>query len=74
MILADEPTANLDSARSREIVQLLADIAHERGACVILVTHDTDAAQLADRRLMLRDGRLLDEAQHLQERERIARG
>jgi putative ABC transport system ATP-binding protein len=60
LILADEPTGNLDSTRSREIVALLASIAHERGASVILVTHDTDAAQLADRRGTLRDGRLLD--------------
>ena len=49
LILADEPTGNLDSARSREIVALLAEIAHERGAGVLLVTHDTEAAQLADR-------------------------
>ncbi|HST32798.1 MAG TPA: ABC transporter ATP-binding protein [Solirubrobacteraceae bacterium] len=63
LILADEPTGNLDSTRSREIVALLASIAHERGASVILVTHDTDAAQLADRRGTLRDGRLLDAPQ-----------
>jgi putative ABC transport system ATP-binding protein len=60
LILADEPTGNLDSARSREIVALLAEIAHERGAGVLLVTHDTDAAQLADRSLTLRDGELHD--------------
>jgi putative ABC transport system ATP-binding protein len=58
LILADEPTGNLDSARSREIIALLAEIAHERGAGVLLVTHDTDAAQLADRSLTLRDGEL----------------
>jgi putative ABC transport system ATP-binding protein len=60
LILADEPTGNLDSARSREIVALLAEIAHERGAGVLLVTHDTEAAQLADRSLTLRDGELHD--------------
>ena len=58
LILADEPTGNLDSARSREIVALLAEIAHERGAGVLLVTHDTEAARLADRSLTLRDGEL----------------
>jgi putative ABC transport system ATP-binding protein len=58
LILADEPTGNLDSARSREIVALLAEIAHERGAGVLLVTHDTEAATLADRSLTLRDGEL----------------
>ncbi len=60
LILADEPTGNLDSARSREIVALLGEIAHERGAGVLLVTHDTEAAQLADRSLTLRDGELHD--------------
>jgi len=60
LILADEPTGNLDSARSREVVALLGSIARERGACVVLVTHDADAARVADRRLTLRDGRLLE--------------
>jgi putative ABC transport system ATP-binding protein len=60
LILADEPTGNLDSARSREIVQLLRSIAHERSACVLLVTHDQDAASIADRRCTLRDGKLVE--------------
>jgi putative ABC transport system ATP-binding protein len=60
LILADEPTGNLDSARSIETVELLAEIAHDRGAAVVLVTHDSDAAHLADRRCTLRDGQLLD--------------
>jgi putative ABC transport system ATP-binding protein len=60
LILADEPTGNLDSARSIETIELLAGFAHEQGAAVVLVTHDTDAAQLTDRRYTLRDGRLLD--------------
>ena len=58
LILADEPTGNLDSARSREIVELLRSIAHEREAAVLLVTHDLEAAAIADRRCTLRDGRL----------------
>ncbi len=58
LILADEPTGNLDSARSREIVELLHRIAHERDAAVLLVTHDLDAAAIADRRCTLRDGQL----------------
>ena len=58
LILADEPTGNLDTARSRQIVELLSSIAHERKAAVLLVTHDPEAAALADRRLTLRDGRL----------------
>jgi putative ABC transport system ATP-binding protein len=58
LILADEPTGNLDSARSMEIVELLHAIAAERGAGVVLVTHDSDAAALADRRYLMRDGTL----------------
>jgi putative ABC transport system ATP-binding protein len=61
LILADEPTGNLDSARSREIVELLSSIAHEDGAAVLLVTHDPEAGALADRRCALRDGKLTHE-------------
>jgi ABC-type lipoprotein export system ATPase subunit len=61
LILADEPTGNLNSALSSETIALLAQIAHERGAGVLLVTHDSDAAQLADRGFTLRDGRLHEE-------------
>lgn len=60
LILADEPTGNLDSARSGEIVALLHSIAHERGATVVLVTHDSESAVVADRRCTLRDGKLQD--------------
>jgi putative ABC transport system ATP-binding protein len=62
LVLADEPTGNLDSSRSREIVDLLRAVAHERGAMVLLVTHDLDAAATADRTCSLRDGRLDEEA------------
>jgi len=58
LILADEPTGNLDSTRSREIVELLRSIARERQAAVLLVTHDLDAATLADRSCTLRDGKI----------------
>jgi putative ABC transport system ATP-binding protein len=58
LILADEPTGNLDSTRAREIVQLLGSIAHERNAAVLLVTHDLAALDIADRSCALRDGRL----------------
>ncbi len=58
LILADEPTANLDSQRSSEIISLLHELAHERDVAVLLVTHDADAAAAADRVLRLRDGRL----------------
>jgi ABC-type lipoprotein export system ATPase subunit len=60
LILADEPTGNLDSARSLEIVELLRSIAHEREAAVLLVTHDLETATIADRRCTLRDGKLTE--------------
>jgi putative ABC transport system ATP-binding protein len=59
LILADEPTGNLDSARGREIVRLLGSIARERDAAVLLVTHDLAALETADRSYALRDGRLI---------------
>jgi putative ABC transport system ATP-binding protein len=67
LILADEPTGNLDSARSQEMVLLLQSIARDRGACVLLVTHDSDAAMIADRCLALRDGQLTETANHSQQ-------
>jgi putative ABC transport system ATP-binding protein len=60
LILADEPTGSLDSVRSQEIMELLRLIAHEREASVLLVTHDLEAAAVADRRCTLRDGKLTD--------------
>jgi putative ABC transport system ATP-binding protein len=64
LILADEPTGNLDSARSIETVELLRAIATERRASVVLVTHDTEAARRAHRSYVLRDGRLSGSERH----------
>jgi ABC-type lipoprotein export system ATPase subunit len=60
LILADEPTGSLDTRRGLEILRLLADIAHEQRAAVLLVTHDPQAAMIADRVYGLRDGELLE--------------
>ncbi len=60
LLLADEPTGNLDSTRSREILTLMRDICHERGIPGLLVTHDIDAARYVDRVHTLRDGHLTD--------------
>jgi putative ABC transport system ATP-binding protein len=60
LLLADEPTGNLDSARTREILALLRDVCHERRIPGLLVTHDVEAASFVDRTLTLRDGRALD--------------
>lgn len=58
IVLADEPTGNLDSRRSREVLQLLRDLCHEREVATLLVTHDAQAANYADRALELNDGQL----------------
>jgi putative ABC transport system ATP-binding protein len=60
LVLADEPTGNLDSARTREILNLLRDVCHERHIPMLLVTHDPEANSFVDRALTLRDGHLLD--------------
>jgi putative ABC transport system ATP-binding protein len=59
LILADEPTGSLDSQRGAEILALLAEIARQQRAAVLLVTHDPQAAAVADRVCTLRDGRLV---------------
>ncbi len=56
LILADEPTGSLDTTRGREILSLLADICREQNAAMLLVTHDPQAAAIARRVLVLRDG------------------
>ena len=60
VILADEPTGNLDSASSAVVRDILRDLAHDAGKSIIAVTHETDFASAADRRIMLVDGRLDD--------------
>ncbi len=60
MVLADEPTGNLDSVRTREILTLLRDICHEREIPMLLVTHDPEAIGFVDRALTLRDGHLAE--------------
>lgn len=59
IILADEPTGNLDEENTRSITDLLLRLAHEERRCVIVVTHDLSIAARADAVLELRDGRLL---------------
>jgi putative ABC transport system ATP-binding protein len=61
VILADEPTGNLDSTTAEEVVAALRRLSEEQGTTVIVVTHDEDVAQLGRRRIKLRDGRLVDE-------------
>lgn len=62
IILADEPTGNLDSANSHDIIQLFQQIREQYGTTVIIATHDTEVAAQADRVITLKDGRLYDQA------------
>jgi putative ABC transport system ATP-binding protein len=59
VILADEPTGNLDTSTGNEIVEMLAALAADRGTTVIVATHDVGLAGRAQRRLAMRDGRLV---------------
>ena len=63
VILADEPTGNLDSGNSRMIVETLQRLAHQEKRCVIVVTHDPAVANAADGQLRMQDGRLTQEEQ-----------
>lgn len=64
LVLADEPTGSLDTQRGREILELLHEITHEHGVAVLLMTHDPQAAEVADRVHTVRDGRLVTEHPH----------
>ena len=61
LLLADEPTGNLDSERSREIMELLARLNRERGLTVFVVTHERDIAAFARRWLLMRDGLIVED-------------
>lgn len=61
IILADEPTASLDSAAGWQVIQLLSDLARKRGRAVVIVTHDIRLRSAADRAISIEDGRIVDE-------------
>jgi putative ABC transport system ATP-binding protein len=60
IVLADEPTGNLDSTNGRHIMDLLREIHRTRGTTIVLVTHDAELAATADTRVVLRDGRVVE--------------
>jgi putative ABC transport system ATP-binding protein len=60
LVLCDEPTGNLDSATAVEVMELLAKLRRERGATVLMITHEADLAErYASRRVQMRDGRIV---------------
>jgi putative ABC transport system ATP-binding protein len=61
LLLADEPTGNLDSSNSDQIVHLLRNLVDDRGQTILMVTHDARNAAIADRIVRLRDGLVVDE-------------
>ncbi|WP_396626071.1 ABC transporter ATP-binding protein [Luteitalea sp.] len=60
VLLADEPTGNLDSANGQHVVDLLLDVNRRRGTTLVLVTHDRELAALADVQIVMRDGRVVE--------------
>ena len=61
IILADEPTGNLDSKTSDEVVTLLKASSQKYGQTVVMITHDEDIAQIADRILSIEDGKVVEQ-------------
>ena len=61
VVFADEPTGNLDSKTGAGILELLRSSAEELGQTMVMVTHDAQAAEIADRILFLADGRIVEE-------------
>jgi putative ABC transport system ATP-binding protein len=72
ILLADEPTGNLDSRTSIEVMDIFQRLNEERGITVLLITHELDIAEYATRRIQFRDGRIV--ADHPIEDRRHARG
>ena len=60
MVLADEPTAALDSKSGRDVVEIMQQLAKEQGATILIVTHDDRILDVAERVIELEDGRLIN--------------
>jgi putative ABC transport system ATP-binding protein len=60
VLLADEPTGNLDTARSREIMELITEFNREHGLTIVMVTHETDMAAYAQRQIHFLDGKIVE--------------
>ena len=72
IVLADEPTAALDSATGRSVMEVLRQLAHERARAVVMVTHDNRILEFADRIVHIEDGRITQDPSraHLETQER----
>lgn len=58
LLLADEPTGNLDTTTGQEIIDLLTNLRHSHGTTLLIATHDPDLAKRCDHAIHLRDGKL----------------
>ncbi len=67
LLVADEPTGNLDSTTSDEVMQLMTDLNRERGVTIVMVTHEADVAAWARRQIVFRDGLIVAEQEKKEE-------
>ncbi len=67
ILMADEPTGNLDTRTSREVIDMFRKLNQEQGITVILVTHDPEVARGAQRTIVMRDGRIIDDTTDYQQ-------
>jgi putative ABC transport system ATP-binding protein len=66
LLVADEPTGNLDTARSHEIMDLLTQLNADLGLTIVMVTHEADIAAYADRTIAFLDGRVASDSRRLE--------
>jgi putative ABC transport system ATP-binding protein len=72
VLFADEPTGNLDSSTSKELLRVLRRSVDELGQTIVMVTHDASAAAMADRILFIADGRIVKDVRESTAAEVIA--
>jgi ABC-type lipoprotein export system ATPase subunit len=72
LLLADEPAGELDADNARIVYQMIRDLVHESEGAAVIVSHDTAAAEIADRLVYIRDGRVVEEARPDEPRSLIA--
>ncbi|MGH9945473.1 MAG: ABC transporter ATP-binding protein [Pyrinomonadaceae bacterium] len=65
ILLADEPTGNLDSRNGQHVFELMVELNHRRGTTLVLITHDQELAAQSDRQIRLRDGRVASDTAHV---------
>ncbi len=72
IVMADEPTGNLDSTNGRLVLDLLLERNKREGTTLVLVTHDSEVASRADRKIVLKDGRVVEDTLPYESRSAVA--